>query len=81
MELLQLPFMHAIKVVGCNLKYLLNGLRIFFKSTGATKEDPVLLILDSNSTHTMNMEVINFARANGVVLLVYHLIDLIICSR
>ena len=41
----------------------------FLKSTGATKKNPVLLILDGHSTHTMNMEVIDLARANGVVLL------------
>ena len=51
------------------LEIFVEWFKLFLKSTGATKENPVFLILDSLSTHTMNMEVIDFARANGIVLL------------
>ena len=51
------------------LEIFVKWFKHFLKSTGATKENPVLLILDGHSTHTMNMEVIDLARANGVVLL------------
>lgn len=37
----------------------------------ATKERPVLLLLDGHFTHTKNMDVIDFARENGVVLLCF----------
>ena len=51
------------------LEIFVEWFKHFLKLTGATKENPVLLILDGHSTHTMNMEVIDLARANGVVLL------------
>ncbi|XP_041377957.1 mucin-5AC-like [Gigantopelta aegis] len=41
----------------------------FVKSSGASKDNPVLLILDGHATHTKNLEVIDLARENGVVLL------------
>ena len=37
--------------------------------TSPSKENPVLLILDGHKTHTLNLEVINLARANHVTLL------------
>ena len=51
------------------LEIFVQWLKYFFKPTGATKENPVLLILDGHSTHTMNIEVIDLVRANEVVLL------------
>ena len=44
-------------------------LKHFLKLTEATKENPVLLILDGHLIYMMNMEVIDLARANGIVLL------------
>lgn len=41
----------------------------FLQATGASKENPVLLILDGHATHTKNLDVIDLARENGVVLL------------
>ena len=51
------------------LKIFVEWFKLFLKLTGATKENPVFLILDGLSTHTMNMKVIDFTRANGIVLL------------
>ena len=51
------------------LEIFLERFKHFLKSTGATKENPVLLIFDGHSTLTMNMEVIDLAGANVVVLL------------
>ena len=51
------------------LEIFVEWFKHFSKLTGSIKENPVLLILDGHSTHTMNMEVIDLARANGVVLL------------
>ena len=64
------PFIYACHKSGwMQLEIFVEWFKHFLKSTGATKENPVLLILDGHSTHTMNMEVIDLARANGVVLL------------
>ena len=41
----------------------------FIRSSGASKNNTVLLILDGHSTHTKNLELIDLARENGVVLL------------
>lgn len=41
----------------------------FIDFSKATKESPVLLILDGHSTHTKNLQLIDMARENGVVLL------------
>ena len=41
----------------------------FIRSSGASKINPVLLILDGHSTHTKNIELIDLSRENGVVLL------------
>nr|CAH7724700.1 unnamed protein product [Callosobruchus chinensis] len=43
----------------------------FVEQTGATPENPVLLLLDGHFTHTKNLEVINYAKDHGVVLLCY----------
>ena len=45
------------------LEIFVERFKHFLKSTGATKENSVLLIWDGYSTHTMNMEVIDLARA------------------
>lgn len=41
----------------------------FVAFSKASKDFPVLLILDGHSTHTKNLEVIDYARENGVSLL------------
>lgn len=47
----------------------------WFKSFGkfskASKENPVLLILDGHATHTKNIDVILYARENGIILLCF----------
>lgn len=48
-----------------------NWFKKFVKFSRATKESPVLLLLDGHFTHTKNMEVIDFARENGVILLCF----------
>lgn len=35
----------------------------------ATKEDPVLLLLDGHSSHVKSLELIDIARENGVIIL------------
>ncbi|KAG8236500.1 hypothetical protein J437_LFUL013337 [Ladona fulva] len=41
----------------------------FIEFSKATKESPVLLIVDGHSTHTKNLKLLEMARENGVVLL------------
>lgn len=41
----------------------------FIKHVRPTKEDPVLVILDGHATHTKNLDLIDLARQNGVILL------------
>lgn len=41
----------------------------FIEFSKATKESPVLLIVDGHSTHTKNLKLLEMARDNGVVLL------------
>lgn len=43
--------------------------RKFVEFSKASKDFPVLLILDGHSTHTKNLEVIDYARESGVSLL------------
>lgn len=40
----------------------------FIAFTKATKDDPVLLYLDGHSTHTKNLEVLDLAADNGVIM-------------
>lgn len=40
----------------------------FISCSGSSKNNPVLLILDGHSTHVRNLDVINKARDNGVVI-------------
>ncbi|XP_049779237.1 uncharacterized protein LOC126176141 [Schistocerca cancellata] len=47
----------------------LTWFKKFIVFTGASKERPILLLLDGHKTHTKNLELINVARENGVVLL------------
>ncbi|CAH2014478.1 unnamed protein product [Acanthoscelides obtectus] len=41
----------------------------FIKFSGAKKETPVLLLFDGHASHTKNIDVIDLARDNGVILL------------
>lgn len=41
----------------------------FVKFAGASKEIPILIILNGHKTHNKNVELIDFALENGVVLL------------
>eukprot|EP00057_Strongylocentrotus_purpuratus_P025734 XP_011680208.1 PREDICTED: uncharacterized protein LOC105445838 [Strongylocentrotus purpuratus] len=41
----------------------------FIRSSGASKDNPVLLILDRHATHVRNLDVIDLARHSGVVML------------
>lgn len=43
----------------------------FVEFAKASKDAPVLLLLDGHSSHTKNLELINYARDNGVILLCY----------
>nr|CAH7753502.1 unnamed protein product [Callosobruchus chinensis] len=43
----------------------------FVEQTGSTPQNPVLLLLDGHVTHTKNLEVINYAKDHGVVLLCF----------
>lgn len=52
-----------------NADLFLVWFRKFIELSKATKESPVLLILDGHSTHTKNLQLIEMARENGVVLL------------
>lgn len=47
----------------------LTWFKKFIDSSKATKENPVLLILDGHATHTKSLELIDLARNNGVILL------------
>ncbi|XP_049799632.1 uncharacterized protein LOC126234936 [Schistocerca nitens] len=47
----------------------LTWFKKFIAFTGALKERPILLILDGHKRHTKNLELIDVARENGVVLL------------
>src|SRR5699024_4365144 len=49
----------------------LKWLNRFIEWSHATKEDPVLLLLDGHATHVKSLEVIDLARENGVVLLCF----------
>lgn len=43
----------------------------FITFSRATKESPVLLLLDGHATHTKNLELIDLARESGVILLCF----------
>lgn len=43
----------------------------FIKHVKPSKEDPVLLLLDGHATHTKNIELIDRARQNGIILLCF----------
>ncbi|CAH1990976.1 unnamed protein product [Acanthoscelides obtectus] len=43
----------------------------FIKFSGAKKETPVLLLCDGHASHTKNIDVIDLARDNGVILLCF----------
>lgn len=46
-----------------------NYIKHFVKHTKCSKESKVLLILDGHKSHTKNIQLIDFARENGLVLL------------
>ncbi|XP_022166135.1 uncharacterized protein LOC111030774, partial [Myzus persicae] len=46
-------------------------LQNFITFSNSSKDTPVLLLLDGHSTHTKNIELINLARDNGVILLCF----------
>ncbi|XP_036334788.1 uncharacterized protein LOC118745442 [Rhagoletis pomonella] len=46
-----------------------NWFKHFLEFTKPTKEEPALLILDGHYSHTRNIELIDLARENGVVIL------------
>lgn len=52
-----------------NTELFLGWLKKFIAYTAATKEYPVLLLVDGHSTHTKSIEVIDEARKNGVEIL------------
>ena len=45
--------------------------RKFIEFSNSSKDSPVLLLLDGHVTHTKNLEVIDLARQNGVILLCF----------
>ncbi|XP_030757332.1 uncharacterized protein LOC115883165 [Sitophilus oryzae] len=49
----------------------LNWFKLFVTFSKATKENPVLLLLDGHATHTKNIDLILHARENGVILLCF----------
>ncbi|XP_054713052.1 uncharacterized protein LOC129222562 [Uloborus diversus] len=49
----------------------LGWFKQFVKFSGATVDRPVLLLLDGHSTHTKNIDLIDEARANGVIILCF----------
>ncbi|VVD01171.1 unnamed protein product [Leptidea sinapis] len=61
----------CIQVVGCNNIFSQNGC-VTIGSIKPIKDDPVLLetlVLDGHVTYTKNLEAIELARANGVIML------------
>lgn len=49
----------------------LTWFKKFVEWSHAKKDDPVLLLLDGHVTHTKSIEVIDYAREKGVVLLCF----------
>ncbi|XP_055918616.1 uncharacterized protein LOC129950719 [Eupeodes corollae] len=49
----------------------LKWLKRFIEWSSATKDQPVLLLLDGHASHVKSLEVIDVARANGVVMLCF----------
>ena len=47
----------------------LRWFKKFVQFSGASKDNAILLIFDGHASHTKNLELINYARENGVVLL------------
>lgn len=47
----------------------LQFVKYFVEQTRPSKEKPILIILDGHCSHTKSLQVINFCRENGVVLL------------
>lgn len=48
-----------------------NWFKKFAELSGASKESPVLLLLDGHHSHTKNIELIAFARDQGIILLCF----------
>ena len=68
-ELLQTQFSHTNRMVGSAVKYLWNGLNIFFLSQKSSSSDPVLLIVDGHTSHTRNLHLIVKARECHVTIM------------
>lgn len=49
----------------------LQWFKEFVRFSGATVDRKVLLLLDGHSTHTQNIDLINEARSNGVIILYF----------
>lgn len=54
-----------------DMKLFLVWFKKFVEFSKASKDSPVLLLLDGHSSHTKNLDLINYARDNGVILLCY----------
>ena len=52
-------------------KIFTKWLKYFIDSSGSIKEKPVLLLLDGHATHVKNLEAIEVAQENGVVMLCF----------
>ena len=53
-----------------NVNTFLEGHKLFIACTGCSKNAPHLLLLDNHSSHLV-LNVINFAKANGIVMLTF----------
>lgn len=54
-----------------NSVIFMDWLKDFVKFSGATREKPVLLLLDGHASHTKSLDLINYARENGIILLCF----------
>ena len=52
----------------------LQWMKHFIQHTAASKDNPVLLLLDGHATHVKNLAVIDLARQNGVIMIASPLI-------
>ena len=50
-------------------KTIYNWFRHFLKTAKASPGEPSLLILDGHYSHTRNIDLLNFARDNGVTII------------
>ncbi|KAJ8982004.1 hypothetical protein NQ317_004091 [Molorchus minor] len=57
---------NAMRMVGYKKDIFTKWFQKFITFSRASKNTPVLLLLDGHASHTKNLDVINLARANGV---------------